>query len=127
MGGDRRARERAALQRRYGRRSAWSRPCSTTSARTSSAYARDFHDITVGSNALDLRRSASRRRDFGFSAGPGYDLPTGLGTPNVSNLLADLATRGSGEIPGNLFHGNKGGGGKDKGKGPKHHRFDPSR
>jgi subtilase family serine protease len=90
------------------------------------AYARDFHDVTVGSNALDFTAIGGPVSDFGFSAGPGYDLPTGLGTPNVSNLLADLATRGSGEIPGNLFHGNKGGG-KDKGKGPKHHRFDPSR
>jgi hypothetical protein len=62
--------------------------------------------------------------DFGFTAAPGYDLPTGLGTPNVSNLLADLAKGGSGAIPGNLFHGNKGGNGKGKG-GPKHHRLDP--
>ena len=29
----------------------------------------------------------------GFFAGPGYDLPTGLGTPVVSKLLTDLAGR----------------------------------
>jgi subtilase family serine protease len=47
-----------------------------------SAYASDFHDITTGNN------------DFngpGFSAGTGYDLPTGLGTPDVANLISSLA------------------------------------
>lgn len=42
----------------------------------------DFHDITVGNNALD---------GPGFAAGPGYDLPTGLGTPIVSKLMGSLA------------------------------------
>lgn len=44
-------------------------------------YAADFHDITSGNN------------DFfgpGFSAKAGYDLPTGLGTPNATNLINDL-------------------------------------
>ncbi|MEI7718032.1 MAG: S53 family peptidase, partial [Mycobacterium sp.] len=36
-----------------------------------------FHDITVGGNAVD-------------TAGPGYDLVTGLGTPDVEKLLPDL-------------------------------------
>jgi kumamolisin len=36
-----------------------------------------FNDITSGSNGA-------------YAAGPGYDLCTGLGTPNVSNLLAAL-------------------------------------
>ncbi len=39
--------------------------------------ASDFHDITTGSNG-------------GFSAGPGYDLVTGLGTPVAPSLVADL-------------------------------------
>jgi subtilase family serine protease len=87
------------------------------------AYARDFNDITTGSNALDLRAFGSPvPSEFGFAAAPGYDLATGLGTPNVANLLGDLARRGSGEIPGNVAHGPK-----DKpGKG-KHHHFDPSK
>src|SRR5439155_6768214 len=38
--------------------------------------AADFHDVVTGDN--------------GFAAGPGYDLVTGLGSPNVS-LVADLA------------------------------------
>jgi kumamolisin len=36
-----------------------------------------FHDVTLGSNAV-------------YSAGPGYDLVTGLGTPDVDNLVHDL-------------------------------------
>ena len=49
---------------------------------STSAYASDFHDITTGNN------------DFGgpgFSAGTGYDLPTGLGSPDVANLINSLA------------------------------------
>lgn len=49
-----------------------------------SQYASDFHDITVGNNAFF---------GPGFSASPGYDLPTGLGTPNVANLIHDLNSR----------------------------------
>jgi subtilase family serine protease len=48
------------------------------------AHPNDFHDITVGSNTLAGSPVA------GFNAGPGYDLATGLGTPNVANLINDL-------------------------------------
>ena len=51
---------------------------------SSPSYATDFHDITVGNDIL----SGS---SIGYSAGAGYDLATGLGTPNVTNLIADLA------------------------------------
>lgn len=44
-------------------------------------YASAFHDITVGNNAFN---------GPGFPAGPGYDLPTGLGTPVVTNLIGAL-------------------------------------
>jgi subtilase family serine protease len=44
----------------------------------------DFHDIAVGNNTLAGSPVA------GFSAGSGYDLATGLGTPNVANLINDL-------------------------------------
>jgi subtilase family serine protease len=43
----------------------------------------DFHDIRVGNNAL--------ANSVGFPATPGWDDATGLGTPNVTNLVADLA------------------------------------
>jgi len=44
---------------------------------TGSSYDTDFHDITSGSN--------------GYSAVTGYDLVTGWGSPNGSNLLSALA------------------------------------
>ncbi len=46
--------------------------------------ANDFHDITVGNNQL-------RGTHTGFPATRGYDLATGWGTPNVANLVPDLA------------------------------------
>jgi subtilase family serine protease len=47
-------------------------------------YADDFFDVTVGDNHVD--------GDSGFySASPGWDPATGLGTPNAANLLPDLA------------------------------------
>lgn len=48
------------------------------------SYPADFHDITVGNNTLVGTTD-------GFSAQPGYDLATGWGTPNVANLVRDLA------------------------------------
>jgi hypothetical protein len=42
----------------------------------------DFNDITSGDNGV-------------FSAGPGYDEVTGLGSPNAPGLIADLATYGT--------------------------------
>ena len=44
-------------------------------------YAADFHDITVGSNGFF---------GPGFPALTGYDLPTGLGTPNVAHLISTI-------------------------------------
>ena len=36
-----------------------------------------FHDVTLGGNAV-------------FQSGPGFDLATGLGTPNTENLVNDI-------------------------------------
>jgi hypothetical protein len=44
----------------------------------STTYANDLHDVTAGDNGT-------------WSAGTGYDLDTGLGTPIASNLMPDLA------------------------------------
>jgi subtilase family serine protease len=62
--------------------------------RSKGDYQPDFHDITSGNNALggDLTQMP------GFSAGPGYDLTTGLGTPDVSKLVKDLAASDSGRF-----------------------------
>jgi subtilase family serine protease len=51
----------------------------------SANYAADFHDITVGDN----RASGT---PVGFPAVTGWDDATGWGTPNVSNIIPDLAT-----------------------------------
>ena len=49
----------------------------------SDAYSSAFHDVTAGKTSWG---------GFpGFDAGPGWDAATGLGTPNVSNLLPLLA------------------------------------
>jgi len=48
------------------------------------AYATAFHDITVGTNSFN--------GVTGYSAGPGWDPATGLGTPDVANLVTALAT-----------------------------------
>ncbi len=49
-------------------------------------YAADFHDVTVGNNEVPYPGCC-------YSAGTSYDLPTGLGTPNVANLIKTLAGR----------------------------------
>lgn len=41
----------------------------------------DFHDVTVGQNGFF---------GPGETAGPGYDMPTGLGSPDVAKLIATL-------------------------------------
>lgn len=50
--------------------------------KNSKEYAQDFHNVTVGTNAMN---------GPGYSAGPGYNLPTGLGSPNVANLIQTLS------------------------------------
>jgi subtilase family serine protease len=46
-----------------------------------STYSKNFHDVTFGDNAWF---------GPGFAAGIGYDYPTGIGTPNVANLISSL-------------------------------------
>ena len=45
-------------------------------------YAADFFDVTVGNNQTTSIP--------GYSASPGWDAVTGLGTPNAANLIPDL-------------------------------------
>ncbi len=47
-------------------------------------YANDFHDITIGNNILSGTTG-------GFFAAPGWDGASGWGSPNVANLVTDLA------------------------------------
>jgi len=51
-------------------------------ASNSATYASDFYDVTVGNNQTSSIP--------GYSASPGWDAVTGLGTPNVAKLLLDL-------------------------------------
>jgi subtilase family serine protease len=45
-----------------------------------------FHDVTSGTNLK-------------YSATPGYDMASGIGSPDVKNIAQDLASSGSGNIP----------------------------
>lgn len=51
-------------------------------AANSTLYANDFYDVTTGNNQTSSIP--------GYSASQGWDAVTGLGTPNVANLLPDL-------------------------------------
>jgi subtilase family serine protease len=55
------------------------------------AYALAFHDITAGNNTWD--------GITGYSAAPGWDAATGLGTPDVHNLVMALASTTAGTAP----------------------------
>jgi subtilase family serine protease len=93
-------------------------------ARDRRAYAQDFHDITLGNNALfgDLYGFP------GFSAKAGYDYPTGLGTPNVSKLLSDLSSgdsRGGDSGDNGDFGGNQQNGGQQGANGHGRVRLKP--
>jgi tripeptidyl-peptidase-1 len=48
--------------------------------------ANNFHDITSGNNAWS--RDGDAPCKYGYSADPGWDPVTGLGTPNYQNMLA---------------------------------------
>jgi subtilase family serine protease len=56
-----------------------------TLASNSTTYASAFHDITSGNNDCNAG-SANCSGTIGFSAGPGYDQASGLGSLDVSNL-----------------------------------------
>ncbi|MGZ6366181.1 MAG: protease pro-enzyme activation domain-containing protein [Ktedonobacteraceae bacterium] len=45
-----------------------------------------FHDVTTGTN-------------LHYNAGPGYDMASGIGSPDVNNIAHDLASSGSGNTP----------------------------
>jgi subtilase family serine protease len=55
-----------------------------TLAANPSTYADDFFDVTVGNNQAVPSVP-------GYTASPGWDPVTGLGTPNAANLIPDLA------------------------------------
>jgi uncharacterized protein (TIGR03437 family) len=62
-----------------------------------------FHDITTGDNIVTVtdcpRRQTCTPTPVGFSAGPGYDLVTGLGSVNAWNLLTGFNGPAANAIP----------------------------
>lgn len=51
-----------------------------------------FHDITSGSNVVPCSAGTAdcpASGSYGFNTGPGYDQVTGLGTPDVANLVSE--------------------------------------
>ena len=52
----------------------------------SNSYVQDFHDITVGNNTVNVNGVVVP----GYSAAPGWDAVTGLGSPNAEKLLPGL-------------------------------------
>jgi hypothetical protein len=54
-----------------------------------------FHDITTGNNIVPCVSGTPdcTTGSFGFSAGPGYDLVTGLGSVDASNLITHWANQ----------------------------------
>jgi len=57
-----------------------------------------FHDITVGNNIVPCAKGTTdcTTGSIGYSAGPGYDMATGLGSVDVANLLNSWNTSGTG-------------------------------
>jgi uncharacterized protein (TIGR03437 family) len=63
------------------------------------AYAADFHDITTGNNDITITCTRFERGctsgSVGFSAGPGYDQVTGIGSVNADAVLTGWTSSGS--------------------------------
>jgi subtilase family serine protease len=67
----------------------------------SDAYSTAFHDVTAGNNSFG--------GISGYSAGPGWDPVTGLGSPNVANLIRLLRLHGGEDGADNVpENGNRG-------------------
>jgi kumamolisin len=73
------------LKKHGGHRLGFANPALYTLARTKQSYP-PFHDVTVGTNLM-------------FPAEPGYDMATGLGSPDAWNLARDLLAYEKGGRP----------------------------
>jgi len=64
----------------------------------STSYPADFNDVTSGNNQVPCTSGTPNcpagTTSIGFTAGPGYDLVTGLGSPNGATLAQDFAAAG---------------------------------
>ncbi|MGA2589532.1 MAG: protease pro-enzyme activation domain-containing protein [Bryobacteraceae bacterium] len=76
------------------------------------AAAAVYHDITVGNNIVPCQIGTPNctTGSFGYNAGPGYDMATGLGSVDGTNLLvgwapAPLTISGQVTLSGNALNG----------------------
>ena len=65
--------------------------------RLAQTYPAAFHDVTAGNNYVPCVQSSPdcSTGSFGYTAGPGYDLVTGLGSVDVNNLVTHWNQNGA--------------------------------
>ena len=62
--------------------------------RLAAAHARGIVDVTKGNNTVSFTQGGKRHTVRGFTAVPGYDLASGVGTVNAAYFVSELARRG---------------------------------
>jgi uncharacterized protein (TIGR03437 family) len=65
--------------------------------RLAGAGSKAFHDITTGNNIIPCSTGTPNcsSGSYGYSAGPGYDMATGLGSVDVANLVNSWTNAGT--------------------------------
>ena len=53
-------------------------------------------DVTSGNNTVSFTQGGKKHTVHGFTAGPGYDLASGIGTVNAADFVPELATLAGG-------------------------------
>jgi subtilase family serine protease len=66
-------------------------PVNSALYRLAAAHAPGIVDVTKGNNSVSFRQGGQRHTVRGFTAGPGYDLASGLGTVNAALFVPELA------------------------------------
>ena len=59
--------------------------------RLAAMHARGIADVTKGSNTVSFTQGGRRHTVRGFTAGPGYDLASGVGTVDAAYFVRELA------------------------------------
>ena len=59
-------------------------------------HQRGLVDVTSGDNTVSFTQGGHERTVHGFTAGPGYDLASGLGTVNAADFVPELASLAGG-------------------------------
>jgi len=53
-------------------------------------------DVTSGNNTVSFTQGGKKHTVHGFTAGPGYDLASGIGTVNAADFVPELAALAGG-------------------------------